>query len=130
MQARGNASDGTRASCMQAAAHAACRRHSTRPCAASHYLPSASMPTPPPHRRASLRLPNGCLSPMAFQPVPRSQAATPAAGTGGAAAAGGRLLLPSQELPVTFALLWEQQVDAGEGNRRKLLVWELKVFGS
>ena len=66
------------------------------------------------HRRASLRLPNGCLSPMAFQPVPRSQGATPAAaGTGGGGAAGGRLLLPSQEVPVTFTLLWEQQLDAG-----------------
>ena len=64
---------------------------------------------------------------MAFQPVPRSQAATPAAGTGGAAATGGRLLLPSQELPVTFALLWEQQVDAGEGNCRELLVRVAKM---
>lgn len=50
---------------------------------------------------------------MAFQPVPRSGATPAAAGTAGAAA-GGRLLLPSQEVPVTFSLLWEQQVDAGE----------------
>lgn len=56
---------------------------------------------------------------MAFNPAPRS-AATPAAGastTVGVAAsgaAGGPLLLPSQEVPVTFSLLWEQQVDTGQ----------------
>ena len=61
--------------------------------------------------RPSLRLPNGCLSPMAFQPVPRSGATPAVAAAGGGAA--GCLLLPSQELPITFSLLWEQQLDAG-----------------
>ena len=75
-----------------------------------------------PCRRSSLRLPNGCLSPMAFNPAPRSSA-TPShslvgsssATTAGAQPGGGRLLLPSQEQPITFMLLWEQQVavDAG-----------------
>ena len=62
--------------------------------------------------RPSLRLPNGCLSPMAFQPVPRSGVTPAVAAAGGGAA--GCLLLPSQELPITFSLLWEQQVDLGE----------------
>ena len=56
-------------------------------------------------------MPNGCLSPMAFQPAPRSGVTPGLAGTGGAGP--GRLLLPSQEVPVTFSLLWEQQLDAG-----------------
>ena len=51
---------------------------------------------------------------MAFQPVPRS-GVTPVLG-GGAGGSSARLLLPSQELPITFSLLWEQQVDAGELN--------------
>lgn len=60
--------------------------------------------------RPSLRLPNGALSPLAFQPVPRP--ATPAvqpAGAGGEAP----LLLPSQEVPVHFGLIWEQRVAVG-----------------
>ncbi|PSC69420.1 anaphase-promoting complex subunit 1 isoform X2 isoform B [Micractinium conductrix] len=64
-------------------------------------------------RRASLRLPNGCLSPAAFHPVPRS-GVTPALASA-AGAAPGSLLLPSQERPITFSLLWEQQIDAGSG---------------
>jgi hypothetical protein len=48
---------------------------------------------------------------MAFQPAPRSGVTPAVAGAGGAAT--GCLLLPSQELPITFSLLWEQQVDAG-----------------
>lgn len=61
-------------------------------------------------RRASLRLPGGCLSPLAFQPVPSSGAAAPAvAGSGDS-----QLFLPSDERPITFSLLWEQPVDEGE----------------
>ena len=57
-------------------------------------------------RRASLRLPNGCLSPAAFHPVPRS-GVTPALASAAGAAPGSLLL------PITFSLLWEQQIDAG-----------------
>ncbi|KAL4443950.1 hypothetical protein ABPG75_011687 [Micractinium tetrahymenae] len=77
------------------------------------------------YKKASLRLPNGCLSPMAFNPAPRS-ATTPAPGgstAGGAAAPGaaaGPLLLPSQEVPITFSLLWEQQVDTGADSSEQL----------
>lgn len=62
----------------------------------------------PPHPcyRASLRLPDGSLSPAAFQPVPRS--ATPSmAGTGTGYA------LPAEEQAVKFGLLYEQQWEPG-----------------
>eukprot|EP00887_Chlorella_sp_A99_P005912 scaffold29.g5912.t1 len=59
------------------------------------------------YKKASLRLPNGALSPMAFQPVPRSGVTPVLAAT---AAGDGKLLLSSQELPVCFGLLWEESV--------------------
>ncbi|GAB4821235.1 hypothetical protein N2152v2_008281 [Parachlorella kessleri] len=66
-------------------------------------------------KKPSLRLPNGGLSPLAFQPVPRS-APTPAPALAAGSGGDGQLLLPSEEVPVHFSLLWEQHM-GGEGVR-------------
>ena len=63
-------------------------------------------------------MPDGSLSPLAFEPAPRQST------TGIASVAGSiNLILPSPEPPLVFSQLWVQTVPAG----KPLLPWRLTV---